>query len=108
MRLSDLFLPESRGPLTSKPRQEDRIVRQIRIRTNRGWYPSVGYYGRAHVDEYKMIEAPRVRGLFGWKGDLVHSVGLNYLALSDSAKSRAYLLAMEPYLFPRRDYRNGA
>ena len=45
-----------------------------------------------------------MRGIFGRTGALVHALGLSYLALATDAKSREYLLAMEPYLFPDYDY----
>ena len=62
------------------------------------------FTGEAKTDQRKTIEAPRVRGIFGRTGALVHALGLSYLALATDAKSREYLLAMEPYLFPDYDY----
>jgi MAC/Perforin domain len=76
-------------------------VVKIAFKTNKNRYPGdEGFYGRARVDKYTTIEAPRVRGFFGYKGARVHGIGLLYLGLGDDAKSREYLLAMEPYLFP--------
>ena len=62
------------------------------------------FTGEEKTDQRKTIEAPRVRGIFGRTGALVHALGLSYLALATDAKSREYLLAMEPYLFPDYDY----
>ena len=49
------------------------------------------------------IEGLRVRGLYGYCEDYIHSLGFKYLRLAD-VPHREYLLAMEPYLFPTRDY----
>ena len=70
-------------------------------------YPnSDGFYGRnkGSKDVLKTIEAPRVRGIVGSNGAYIHRLGLSYAALDADAKSREYLLAMEPYLFPDGDY----
>jgi hypothetical protein len=76
-------------------------VVKIAFKTNKNRYPNdEGFYGRAQVDKYTTIEAPRVKGFFGYKSKLVHGIGLSYLGLADNAESREYLLAMEPYLFP--------
>jgi MAC/Perforin domain len=76
-------------------------VVRIALKTNKNRYPNdEGFYGRAKVDKYTTIEAPRVKGFFGYKSGSVHGIGLSYLGLSEDAKSREYLLAMEPYLFP--------
>jgi hypothetical protein len=83
---------------------DNGIVRQVAFVTNRRRFPDTGFYGRAKTDQRKTIEAPRVRGIFGRTGALVHALGLSYLALATDAKSREYLLAMEPYLFPDYDY----
>jgi hypothetical protein len=42
--------------------------------------------------------------MFGRTGAYVHGLGLSYVGLATGAKSREYLLAMEPYLFPEYDY----
>ena len=42
-------------------------------------------------------------GLFGWKGDLIYSIGFEFQMLANNAKSREFLLAMEPFLFSNRD-----
>jgi hypothetical protein len=83
---------------------DNGIVRQVAFVTNRRRFPDSGFYGRAKTDQRETIEAPRVRGIFGRTGTLVHALGLSYLGLADDAKSREYLLAMEPYLFPDSDY----
>lgn len=83
---------------------DNGIVRQVAFVTNRRRFPDSGFYGRAKTDQRETIEAPRVRGIFGRTGALVHALGLSYLGLADDAKSREYLLAMEPYLFPDSDY----
>jgi MAC/Perforin domain/Jacalin-like lectin domain len=83
---------------------DNGIVRQVAFVTNRRRFPDTGFYGRAKTDQRKTIEAPRVRGIFGRTGALVHALGLSYLGLADDATSREYLLAMEPYLFPESDY----
>ncbi len=81
------------------------VLKRIAFVTNRRrWPDETGYYGQGRVDDYKTIQAPRVRGMFGKKAAWVHAIGLSYLGLSDDETWREYLLAMEPYLFPDYDY----
>ena len=85
------------------------ILRRLAFITNRNRYPNADetYYGQGNVNKYATIEAPRVRGMFGWKSKFVQSIGLKYLALAPNTqtKSREFLLAMEPLLFDQpHDY----
>jgi hypothetical protein len=90
---------------------DNGIMKAVSIKTSADLsYPNqAAYYGKAGRAEdgwsFKTIEAPRVRGVYGSYSKLVHSMGLIYLALSADVDSREFLLAMEPYLFPDRDYR---
>ncbi len=80
-------------------------MRRVAIRTNKGRYPDVGFYGRAgSASEVKIIQAPRVLGFQGFKSALVHGMGLSYLRLSDDTHSADFLERIEPILFPTRDY----
>ena len=85
-------------------KRDNGILRQVAFVTNRRRFPDTGFYGRFRADQFKTIEAPRVRGICGRTGSLIHSLGLSYLGPAADAKSREYLLAMEPYLFPEYDY----
>jgi hypothetical protein len=86
-------------------KKDEGVVRQVAFKTNIRRFPGqTGFYGRFKTDQHKTIEAPRVRGIFGHTGAFVHGLGLSYVALADDAKSREYLLAMEPYLFPDYEY----
>jgi hypothetical protein len=91
------------------PTKEGGLVQQVAFRTNLGRrFPSIdGFYGEQRgrtKDVSKTIEVPRVRGITGSNGAYIHRLGLTYAALDANAKSREYLLAMEPYLFPDGDY----
>jgi hypothetical protein len=98
------------------PYLDDGVVRSLAIRTSTGRrYPNdKGFYGanpkpqqtNPKPGKYKLeiIEAPRVRVLQGYFSGFVHSIGLTYLDLNDDTKSREFLLAIEPFLFPTGDY----
>ena len=92
------------------PTREGGLVQQVAFRTSGGRrFPDIGkgFYGENRgrkKDEFKTIEAPRVRGITGSNGAYIHRIGLKYAALDANAKSREYLLAMEPFLFPDKNY----
>ena len=91
------------------PTKDQGLVQQVAFRTNTGRrFPDAdGFYGENRgrkKDEFKTIEAPRVRGIVGSNGAYIHRIGLAYAALDSNAKSREFLLAMEPFLFPDGDY----
>lgn len=90
------------------PTRDGGLAQRVAFITSAGIrYPnSDGFYGRnkGSKDVLKTIEAPRVRGIVGSNGAYIHRLGLSYAALDADAKSREYLLAMEPYLFPDGDY----
>lgn len=89
------------------PKRDNGVVLRAAFRTSRGArYPADGFYGRnkGQGEEFKTVEAPRVRGIMGSSGAYIHRLGVSYAALATNAKSREYLLAMEPFLFPERDY----
>ena len=80
-------------------------IQQLAFVTSKKLWPAVsGYYGRNRADTFKTITAPRVIGLFGWKGDPIYSIGLVFQMLANDARSRDFLLAMEPFLFPDHVY----
>lgn len=85
---------------------DGNTMRRLAIRTNKNRYPDAkGYYGRAgSARDFKIIEAPRVLGFYGFKATLVHGMGLSYLRLSDDTHSREFLEQIESLLFPNRDY----
>ena len=77
------------------------------MNTKRRYPNDTGFYGRAQSrknDVFKTIAAPRVRGIDGSNGAYVHRIGLAYAQLDGNAKSREFLLAMEPFLFPDTNY----
>lgn len=80
-------------------------LKRLRFETaSGGKFPREGgFYGKNQGDYLVTIEGLRVRGLYGFTGQYIHSLGFNYLRLAD-VKHREFLLAMEPYLFPKRDY----
>jgi hypothetical protein len=92
------------------------VMRSLAITTSKGIrYPDAkGFFGANPKPGqsnpmpgkyiHRIIEAPRVRVLRGSTGAFVHSLGLTYLDLDANAKSRGFLLAMEPFLFPTGDY----
>jgi hypothetical protein len=84
--------------------RDDGRLRQVAFVTNRRRFPDTGFYGRFRATHFKTVQVPRVRGMFGRTGAFVHGLGLSYVGLATGAKSREYLLAMEPYLFPEYDY----
>lgn len=98
------------------PSVDKGVVRSLAFRTSTGRrFPNdKGFYGanptppqinpKPGVYWFDVIEAPRVRVLHGYSGGFVHSVGLTYLDLDDDVKSREFLLAVEPFLFPTGDY----
>ena len=98
------------------PTKDKGVVRSLAIKTSTGRrFPNdKGFYGanpipphtnpKPGVYQFEVIEAPRVRVLRGYSGAFVHSLGLTYLDLDDDVKSREFLLAMEPFLFPTGDY----
>lgn len=63
-------------------------------------YDGIGSaYGGPHAARWETVAAPRVRGLYGTAAAFIDSLGLQYFELASSAKARAFLLAIEPYLF---------
>jgi MAC/Perforin domain len=85
------------------------LLQQVAFVTNtkRRFPNDTGFYGEnkgRKKDVFKTIEAPRVRGIDGSNGAYVHRIGLAYAALDGNAKSREFLLAMEPFLFPEGVY----
>jgi hypothetical protein len=98
------------------PTKDKGVVRSLAIKTSTGRrLPNdKGFYGanpipphtnpKPGVYQFEVIEAPRVRVLRGYTGAFVHSLGLTYLDLDEDVKSREFLLAMEPFLFPTGDY----
>jgi hypothetical protein len=86
-------------------KKNDGQLKRVRFETaNGGKYPREGgFYGNYKGDYLVTIEGLRVRGLYGYCKDYIHSLGFKYLRLADGPH-REYLLAMEPYLFPKRDY----
>lgn len=92
------------------------VMRSLAITTSKGIrYPDAkGFFGANPKPGqsnpmpgkyiHRIIEAPRVRVLRGVTGAFVHSLGLTYLDIDANAKSRGFLLAMEPFLFPTGDY----
>jgi hypothetical protein len=92
------------------------VMRSLAITTSKGIrYPDAkGFFGANPKPgesnpmpgkyRHRIIEAPRVRVLRGSFGAFVHSLGLTYLDIDANAKSRGFLLAMEPFLFPTGDY----
>lgn len=83
----------------------DERIQQLAFVTSKKRYPGEsGYYGRNRADTFTTITAPRVIGLFGWKGDPIYSIGIVFRMLANNAKSRDFLLAMEPFLFPDHVY----
>jgi hypothetical protein len=87
---------------------EGGLLQRVAFVTNtkRRFPDDTGFYGRNKTknDVFKTIEAPRVRGIDGSNGAYVHRIGFAYAALDGNAKSREFLLAMEPLLFPEGDY----
>jgi hypothetical protein len=80
-------------------------IQQLAFETSTKRYPGQsGYYGRDRAQSFKTITAPRVTGLFGWKGDLIYSIGFEFQMLANDTKSREFLLAMEPFLFSDQVY----
>lgn len=88
----------------------DEKIQQIAFVTSKKRYPGLsGYYGRNRAQNFKTITAPRVTGLFGWHGTgwrtkPIYSVGFEFKMLANDTKSREFLLAMEPFLFPDHVY----
>jgi hypothetical protein len=69
------------------------------MNTKRRYPGDTGFYGENRgrkKDEFKTIHVPRVRGIDGANGAYVHRIGLAYAQLDGNAKSREFLLAMEP------------
>jgi hypothetical protein len=93
------------------PTREGGLLQQVAFRTSAGRrFPDTDgtkFYGENRgrkKDVFKTIEAPRVRGITGSNGAYIHRIGLKYAALDANAKSREFLLAMEPFLFPDKNY----
>jgi hypothetical protein len=97
------------------PDLDEGVLRSLAIKTNKGRRlpNATGFYGANPKPGqskpkpgylFEIIEAPRVRALRGYSGAFVHSIGLMYLDLDANAKSRGFLLAMEPFLYPTGDY----
>jgi hypothetical protein len=87
------------------PTRDEGLLQQVAFVTNtkRRFPDDTGFYGQnkgRKKDVFKTIEAPRVRGIDGSNGAYVHRIGFAYAALDGNAKSREFLLAMEPFLFP--------
>jgi hypothetical protein len=91
------------------PTREGGLLQQVAfvMNTKRRYPGDTGFYGENRdrkKDEFKTIHVPRVRGIDGANGAYVHRIGLAYAALDGNAKSREFLLAMEPFLFPDANY----
>ena len=98
------------------PTLDNGVLRSLAITTSKGIrYPDAkGFFGanpkpgqsnpKPGVYEHGIIEAPRARALRGYFGRFVHAIGLTYLDLDENTKSRGFLLALEPFLFPTGDY----
>jgi Jacalin-like lectin domain len=80
-------------------------LKRLRFETaSGGIFPRPGgFYGKNSGDYLVTIEGLRVRGIYGFTGDYIHSIGFKHLQLAN-VKHREFLLAMEPYLFPKREY----
>jgi hypothetical protein len=98
------------------PDVDKGVLRSLAITTSKGIrYPDrKGFFGsnpkpgqtNPQPGKYihGIIEAPRVRALYGNYGSFVHAIGLTYLDLDANTKSRGFLLALEPFLYPTGDY----
>jgi hypothetical protein len=91
------------------PTRQEGLLQQVAfvMNTKRRFPDDTGFYGENRTrknDVFKIIHVPRVRGIDGSNGAYVHRLGLAYAALDGNAKSREFLLAMEPFLFPDADY----
>jgi hypothetical protein len=89
--------------------RDNGLLQQVAFVTNtkRSFPDDTGFYGQnkgRKKDVFKTSEAPRVRGIDGSNGAYVHRIGFAYAALDGNAKSREFLLAMEPFLFPDGNY----
>ncbi len=83
----------------------DGLLRQLCFYTNLGSrFPRAEntYYGRTEGQKMApfRIEAPRVRGIMGHVGNLVDTIGFDYLEFKNDTKSPDFLRCVEPYLFP--------
>ena len=65
---------------------------------------SESFYGDSPAEKIWTIEAPRIQSFYGYGGRWLHCLGLHYLELDAYAKSRDFLLAVEPKLFPDGDF----
>ena len=86
------------------PKYDGGVLNALAIVTNRRRFPDHEFYGTHRGSQFKVIRVPRVRGFFGFTGRWMHCIGLSYLSLAANTKSREYMLAMEPYLFPDGNY----
>lgn len=98
------------------PDVDQGVLRSLAITTSKGIrYPDrKGFFGsnpkpgqtNPNPGKYihGIIEAPRVRALYGYCGSFIHAIGLTYLDLDANTKSRSFLLALEPFLYPTGDY----
>jgi hypothetical protein len=91
------------------PTRQEGLLQQVAfvMNTKRRFPDDTGFYGEAKTrknDVFKIIHVPRVRGIDGSNGAYVHRIGLAYAALDGNARSREFLLAMEPFLFPDSNY----
>ena len=94
---------------TDVSNQKEPLLRRVAFRTSKNRrFPddSDGFYGDkgSASDVFKTIEAPRIRAIIGSNGAFIHRIGLEYAPLDGDAISREFLLAIEPYLFPKKDY----
>jgi hypothetical protein len=91
--------------VTDLEKKNDGQLKRVRFETaSGGKFPRAGgFYGTYKGDYSVTVEGLRVRGLYGYRTDYIHSLGFKYLRLAD-VPHREFLLAMEPYLFPKRDY----
>ena len=98
------------------PDEDKGVLRSLAITTSKGIrYPDrKGFFGsnpkpgqtNPNPGKYihGIIEAPRVRALYGYCGSFIHAIGMTYLDLDANTKSRGFLLALEPFLYPTGDY----
>jgi hypothetical protein len=83
----------------------DGLLRQLCFYTNLGSrFPRAAdtYYGKTEGEKMApfRIEAPRVRGIMGHVGNLIDTIGFDYLEFKMDTKSADFLRCIEPYLFP--------
>lgn len=81
---------------------EEGILRTIVLHTAKNRrYPPSGHFGEKNPAKVVTISAPRIRGFSGRSGNAVDRLSLQYLDLAGTTRSREFLLAIEPLLFPK-------